>query len=202
MITGDRIGLGWRSELSASILSNLDRIDLVEVILDDYFEAPLLKLRSLLTLGKQVPVIYHGVTLGLASSIPVCQKRLEKLARVIGYLEPESWSEHLAFVRAGGIEIGHLAAPPRTDATIEGSISNLRKIEKTVGLRPILENIATLIDLPGSKLSEPTWTTRILSESRSGFLLDLHNLYTNALNFGFGVFSNCSLSITHKSVQQ
>ena len=36
----DRFGLGWRPELAAGILSNLDRIDIVEVIADDYFDAP------------------------------------------------------------------------------------------------------------------------------------------------------------------
>ena len=36
----DRFGLGWRPELAAGIFSNLDRIDIVEVIADDYFDAP------------------------------------------------------------------------------------------------------------------------------------------------------------------
>lgn len=32
----DRFGLGWRPELAAGILTHLDRIDIVEVIADDY----------------------------------------------------------------------------------------------------------------------------------------------------------------------
>ena len=32
----DRVGIGWRPELAAGILSNLDGIDIVEVIVDDY----------------------------------------------------------------------------------------------------------------------------------------------------------------------
>ena len=35
----DRFGIGWRPELAAGILSNLDRIDIVEVIADDYFDS-------------------------------------------------------------------------------------------------------------------------------------------------------------------
>ena len=62
----DRFGLGWRPELAAGILSNLDRIDIVEVIADDYFDAPKSKRRALKTLATQVPVALHGVTLGLA----------------------------------------------------------------------------------------------------------------------------------------
>jgi uncharacterized protein (UPF0276 family) len=136
-------------------------------------------------LAAQVPVIYHGVGLGLATSLPVEQKRLEKLAHVIDYLTPDVWSEHLAFVRAGKIEIGHLAAPPRTTHTIEGTLENLERIRKTVGSSPMLENIATLIDPPGSKMSEPRWVGEILKQSGCNLLLDLHNLYSNAVNFGF-----------------
>jgi uncharacterized protein (UPF0276 family) len=181
----DFVGLGWRTELAPSILSNLDQIDVVEVIIDDYFKAPIHKLRSLRTLANQVPVIYHGVGLGLATSFKIDQRRLEKLARVFDYLAPEVWSEHLAFVRAGGIEIGHLAAPPRSLETVEGTLNNLEQIKKTVGSIPILENIATLIAPPGSKMSEPQWIGQILRRSGGQLLLDLHNLYSNALNFGF-----------------
>jgi uncharacterized protein len=35
----DRFGIGWRPQLAAGILSNLDQIDIVEVIADDYFRA-------------------------------------------------------------------------------------------------------------------------------------------------------------------
>jgi uncharacterized protein (UPF0276 family) len=185
----DNVGLGWRAELGPSILSNLDQIDVVEVIVDDYFGASRSKLRSLNTLASQVPVLYHGVGLGLATSHKVDQKRLEKLGRVLDCLAPEVWSEHLSFVRADNIEIGHLAAPPRTLQTIEGTLANLELIKKVVGSYPVLENIATLIDPPGSKMSEPQWVNQILRQSGCKMLLDLHNLYSNAINFGFEPFA-------------
>ncbi|MCS5709886.1 DUF692 domain-containing protein [Candidatus Berkiella aquae] len=180
----DRVGLSWRTELAASILCHLDHIDVVEVIIDDYLKQPLDKLRSLKLLESQVDVIYHSVSLGLASSLPVPQKNLDKLARVFDYLTPTCWSEHLAFVRAGNIEIGHLAAPPRTIATIEGALANLARVKKTVGSLPVLENIATLLEPPGAFMSEGEWTTKILQASNTKLLLDLNNLYSNAINFG------------------
>ncbi len=184
LMTPDRVGLGWRNELAASIFSNLEQIDVVEVIVDDYFHASKSKLRSVKMLAAHVPVLYHGVGLGLASSIPVDEKRLGQLARTLDFLGSSTWSEHLSFVRAGGHEIGHLAAPPRSAQTIEGSLINLERIKQTVGSSPALENIATLIDPPGSTLSEVEWIAKILCESQSTMLLDLHNLYANALNFG------------------
>lgn len=181
----DLVGLGWRPEIAPAILSHLDQIDVVEVILDDYFKAPATKLRALRTLSGQVPVIYHGVGLGLASSYKLDEKRLQNLKRVIDYLAPDTWSEHLAFVRAEKIEIGHLAAPPRNEDTAHAALENLEQILKTVGSYPVLENIATLIDPPNSNMSEANWVTEILKGSGCNMLLDLHNLYSNAVNFGF-----------------
>jgi uncharacterized protein len=181
----DRFGLGWRPELAGGIVSNLHRVDIVEVIADDYFNAQKARRRALKTLAIQVPVALHGVTLGLASSVAVETRRLEQMARLIDAIQPEFWSEHLAFVRGGGIEIGHLAAPPRTEATIDGAARNLTIANRMVGAFPLVENIATLIDPPGSALSEADWTCAILAAAHCGLLLDLHNLYANSINFGF-----------------
>lgn len=181
----DRFGIGWRPELAAGILSNLDRIDIVEVIADDYFAAARKKRRALKTLARQVPVALHGVTLGMASAVPVEARRLERTARLVEEVRPEFWSEHLAFVRGGGVEIGHLAAPPRTVATIEGAARNLGVAGQIVGAPPLVENIATLIDPPGSTMSEANWTREILTVAHCDLLLDLHNLYANSVNFYF-----------------
>lgn len=181
----DRFGLGWRPQLAHGILSHLDRIDIVEVIADDYFCASQRERRALRTLSAQTPVTLHGVTLGMASSVPVETKRLDQMARLCEDIRPVSWSEHLAFVRGGGIEIGHLAAPPRTTATIDGAIANIHRARTIVGVSPQVENIATLIDPPGCDRDEATWITEIIRHSESDLLLDLHNLHANALNFHF-----------------
>ncbi len=180
----DRVGLGWRGELAAGIFTHVDRIDLLEVIADDHFRAKPRELRPLATLATQVPLTLHGVSMGLAGSEAVESFRLDNMARLVEALQPESWSEHLAFVRAGGIEIGHLAAPPRTPANVEAAARNIRAAARIVGAVPVMENIATLIDPPGSALDEATWIGAILQASDAPLLLDLHNLYANALNFG------------------
>jgi uncharacterized protein len=181
----DRVGLGWRRELAAGIFANLDRIDVVEVIADDYFDAPKRERRALRTLAAQTPLVLHGVTLGLASSVQTETRLLEKSARLFDEVRPDYWSEHLAFVRGGGIEIGHLTAAPRTKATIEGAAENLARATKIVGAAPLVENIATLIEPPGSDFDEATWIAEILCSTTCDMLLDLHNLYANGLNFNY-----------------
>jgi len=180
----DQFGLGWRPELAAGILAHLDRIDLIEVIADDYFDAAGHDLRALRTLAAQVGMVLHGVSLGLASTAPVASRRLDRIARLIQATGAEGWSEHLAFVRAGGVEIGHLAAPPRSEASIEGACRNIDCAARIVGCVPLVENIATLVAPPVSHLDEAEWIERIVRGAGVNLLLDLHNLYANAVNFG------------------
>src|SRR5688572_8045644 len=38
-VVSDRVGLSWRGPLAAAILSNLDRIDVIELMLEDFIDA-------------------------------------------------------------------------------------------------------------------------------------------------------------------
>jgi uncharacterized protein (UPF0276 family) len=181
----DRVGIGWRPDLAAGIFENLGEIDLLEVIADDFFAAPARDIRALKSLSSQVPVTLHGIGMGLAASAPVDSRYLDRMARLLDQVRPESWSEHLAFVRAGGIEIGHLAAPPRTPENIDGAAENLFRAERTTGRKPLLENIATLVVPPASSLSESVWISSILNAADCDLLLDLHNVFANGFNHGY-----------------
>jgi uncharacterized protein (UPF0276 family) len=181
----DRIGLTWHPRLAAAILAARDRVDVVEVIPEGAFLESRRSQRALGRLAREIPVSIHGVSLGLASTSAVEQWRLDQFARLVDQVQPECWSEHLAFVRAGGIELGHLAVPSRTEATIDATAVNLHRAAGTVGSYPLVENVATIIDAPGSTLDEQAWLTRLLSTTTADLLLDLHNLFANALNFGF-----------------
>lgn len=181
----DAFGLGWRPELAGAILRHLDRIDVVELMAEDFLAWNRDKRHAIKTLQSAVPIVLHCLSLGLASSAPVEHVRLEALARLVNEIEPDFWSEHLAFVRAGGIELGHLAATPRNDRTIESTVRNIARATEVVGTRPLLENIATLLEPPGSTLSEVEWVREIVERADATLLLDLHNVYANGSNFGF-----------------
>src|SRR5437870_4213565 len=95
-----RFGMGWRPELGAAILANLDRVEVVEILAEEHIHANAAERRALRFLARTVPVVVHATSLGLASRDAVDRKRLDVVARVIGWIEPERWSEHLAFVRS------------------------------------------------------------------------------------------------------
>ena len=180
-----RFGLGWRPELGAGIVANLDRIEVLEVLAEDYVDATRDQQRALRFLKTQVPMVVHGTSLGLASTEPVDRGRLDDLARVVGWLEPDFWSEHLAFVRGGGTEVGHLAAPPRNEATLEGLMRNVEEARRATGSLPLLENVASLIEPPLCTFDEASWLHAVLAATDCDLLLDLHNVYANAMNFAF-----------------
>lgn len=183
-MTSDRVGLSWRWAMAAATLSDLVAIDTLEIVAEQCRHATRREVRALRALARERPVHIHSLSLGLASSLPVMRRRIDRLARLIDLIEPVGWSEHLAFVRAGDIEIGHLAPTPRTVATLEGSATNIALATRIIGAKPAMENIATLVDAPMSTLSEPEWTHRVLAAVDCPLLLDLHNLYANANNFG------------------
>jgi uncharacterized protein (UPF0276 family) len=184
MIGPDRVGLGWRPELAAGIHDAFDQIDVLEVIAESCFETSRATWRGLRSLGREIPLQVHSIALGLAGATPVDQPRLDRVARLVNAIEPEGWSEHLCFMRAGGIEIGHLAPPPRNAASVAAATRNIRAAAAVIGALPEMENIATLLQPPLSPLSEPAWISAIVETSGCGLLLDLHNLLANAVNFG------------------
>ena len=185
MLTNDRFGLTWHPALAPDIVRARERIDTLEVIPEVALRATRGDRDFLRILAREIPVSLHGVSLGLASASPVEEWRLEEMARLVEEVQPEDWSEHLAFVRAGGIELGHLAAPPRTDAVLEGLTANLRRARRIVGSAPALENVATLLDPPGSTCDEQTWLCDVLPATGAPLLLDLHNVCTNAVNLRY-----------------
>lgn len=85
----DRFGLSWRPEYAAGILRHADEIDIVEIIADNFLR-DCASARSLRTLSAQIPITLHSVALGLASSIPVETRRVEKLASLFYHCTPES----------------------------------------------------------------------------------------------------------------
>lgn len=181
----DLFGVGWRPGIADRILAARERLDVVEIVAEDWMGRPAREVAALRTLGAELPLLLHGVSLGLASSSPVDGRRLDAFARVAEIARPLVWSEHLAFVRGGGIEIGHLAAPPRCDATIEGTARNVASARRVLGSAPLLENVATLIDPPGCDRDEARFVADVLDAEDVDLLLDLHNLHANAVNFGF-----------------
>ena len=174
------MGIGWRPELALSIERNAE-IDFVEVVAENISpdRIPL----ALEQLGERgVKIVPHGVSLSLGGAEPPCSKRLSQLARLAERLDAPMVSEHVAFVRAGGIEAGHLLPLPRTLEALDVLVENITEAKRALPVPLALENIATLFEWPHAEMDEATFLAEALRRTDTLLLLDVSNLYANARN--------------------
>src|SRR5207247_571044 len=100
-------------------------------------------------------------------------------------LEAPFVSEHIAFVRAGGLETGHLLPVPRTREALELVVANAREAQAALPVPLALENIATLFEWPEPEIDEAAFLTEVLERADVLLLLDIENVYANARNHGY-----------------
>ncbi len=178
------IGVGWRPELALAIERYPD-LGFVEVIVEELDpRAPLPPaLENLRRRG--VPVLPHGISLSLGGAeSPDCE-RLAALGRLAQRFGAPLVSEHVAFVRADGLEAGHLLPLPQTRAALDVLVANVRAAQAVLPVPLALENVATIVDWPNSEMDEPEFLTAVVDRTGAGLLLDVENVYANCRNFGW-----------------
>ncbi len=178
-------GLGFRSAFRGDLFRHREQVDFVEIIADHYLDAAPEKERELELLSANFTLVPHGLDLSLGSAEGVDGAYLRKVARLVRRLNPPWWSEHLAFTRAGGQNIGHLAPLPFCREAVEVVCRNIAEVRQEIEAPLILENITYTVRLPGAEMSEAEFLAEVLERTDCGLLLDVTNLYTNAVNHGY-----------------
>jgi uncharacterized protein (UPF0276 family) len=177
------VGIGWRPEI-AGIVEELPGLGFVEVIAESLAPAgPLPDGLSTLR-GRGIPVVPHGVRLNLGGADEVEPARVAHLAGCAALVGAPLASEHIAFVRAGGLEAGHLLPLPRTREAIAALTRNVHITQSELEVPLALEPIAALFDWPDDELTEAEFLTEILDRTGAPLLLDVANVYANARNRG------------------
>jgi hypothetical protein len=177
------VGIGWRPEI-AGYVEALPGLRFTEVIAESLPRrgpAPdaLAALR-----GRGVAVVPHGVRLSLGGADPVDGERVAHLAHCAELLDAPLVSEHIAFVRGGGLEVGHLLPLPRSREAVDVLVANVRRTTDALPVPLALEPIAALFDWPDQELTEAQFLTEVLERTDAVLLLDVANVYANARNRG------------------
>lgn len=178
------LGVGWRPEIARLIERRRD-LGFVELLAEDFdadgpLPAAVEQLRR-----RGMTVVPHGVSLSLGGAEPPDRGRLRALARLAERLGAPCVSEHVAFVRAGGLETGHLLPVPRTREALELVVANVREARAALPVPLAVENIATLVEWPNPEMDEATFLTELVERADALLLLDIANVYANARNHGY-----------------
>lgn len=177
------IGLGWRPELESLAAAHAG-LGFVEVIAESVDPRRVPRALNRLRLAGTL-VIPHGVGLSLGGSERPSRRRLDRLAALAEHFEAPLVSEHIAFVRAGGIESGHLIALQRTEEALEILCENVARAQRRLPVTLALEHVAALVEWPGNELDEATFLSEVVARTGAPLLLDLSNLHANASNHGY-----------------
>ncbi|HEY3821569.1 MAG TPA: DUF692 domain-containing protein [Polyangiaceae bacterium] len=177
------VGIGWRPELATDLLSHPRSVDLVEVTAEGC-ATPAAR-REACAIAEAWPVVVHGVKTSLGSAEGIDRDRAKKLAAIARDVRAPCVSEHVAFVRAGGVEIGHLTGMPFTRdavAVLARNVAAARRLLPDVPL--LLENVAWSFRWPEDALDEGDFHREVTEATGCDLLLDVGNLYANARNAG------------------
>jgi uncharacterized protein (UPF0276 family) len=174
-------GVSFREAWRWEVIRHRDELGAVECIPEDV--AGPAGVRDLCLIRDAVPVLLHGIGLSLGSAEGLDPERVRHTARVAEAVSPPWFSEHIAFTRADGIEIGHLTPLPFTHEAVATVARNVAELKRALpGLPILLENIAYPFLLPGAEMSEAEFVRAVVEEADAGLLLDLENVHANARN--------------------
>jgi uncharacterized protein (UPF0276 family) len=183
-----RAGYSYRRAYAAQTYGARPQIDVLEIVADHFFSKSADCANELALLAEHFTLLPHGLDLSLGSAEGLNEAYLARFADVVRRSGAPWWSEHVAFTRAGGVSIGHLAPLPSTSEALDVLTRNLTRAREVIGDLPcLLENIASAFVMPGAEMDEAHFLAELVARTGCGLLLDVENLHANALNFGFDI---------------
>jgi uncharacterized protein len=180
-----RLGPDIRAHLSDRTLREEAGIQCVEIIAENFFENNQDNLETLRHLARlEIPVLIHSVELSLGSADGFREQHFARIRGVADQVNAICYSDHVGYCRAFGMETGQPAILPFSVDAADCVIRNVEEAMASINLPFLIENEANRYLFSQNELSEPAFFNRILEATGCGLLLDLTNLYTNAVNFG------------------
>jgi hypothetical protein len=174
------VGIGLRKELFEPLLASTRRVDWLEIVSENYLGVAGRAAAMLDRFAERWPIIPHGVGLSLGTAAPTGY--LDGLAALIARLAPPYFSDHLCYSSIGARNYLDLLPLPRHAEAVTRVVGNARAAMAATGAPLLLENITTYAEMPGSTLDEAAFLDQIATQAEAGLLLDVNNLYVNAVN--------------------
>ncbi|NOC83880.1 DUF692 family multinuclear iron-containing protein [Ruegeria sp. HKCCD6428] len=178
-------GVGYKPQHFAQILEHAQPVAWLEIHAENYMGdggRPLAQLRHL---SEQFPISVHGVGLSIGGEGALDPDHLARLKHLVGWLNPASFSEHLAWSTHDTHFYNDLLPLPYTDATLTRVCDHIDQVQDTVGRQMLLENPSSYLAFEESTWSEPDFLREIARRTGCGLLLDVNNVFVSATNLDF-----------------
>ena len=135
---------------------------------------------ALRELSSRHPLVCHGLSLSLGSTDPFDDTYLRKLRRFLDEHRVPIFSEHLSYCSDQG-QLYDLLPIPFTEEAVQHVAGRIRQVQDALGRRIAVENISYYA-APYQAMPEIDFINAVLAEADCDLLLDVNNIYVNAIN--------------------
>ncbi|MGI3184353.1 MNIO family bufferin maturase [Nioella aestuarii] len=175
-------GIGYKPQHFQSLISAPGAVSWLEIHAENYMGdggRPLAQLRAL---ADRFPISVHGVGLSIGGEGPLDPDHLSRLKHLCEWLNPASFSEHLAWSTHGDHYLNDLLPLPYTEATLTRVCAHIDELQEVLGRPMLLENPSTYLAFAESTMDEVTFLSEIAKRTGCGLLLDVNNVFVSATN--------------------
>lgn len=181
------VGIGLKREHSEALLADPSLVDFVEIHAENFMSAGGPNLALLDRIAEAWPLSVHGVGLSIGGEARLDQAHLRRLRALIDRTRPASFSEHLAWSSHDGVYFNDLLPVAYDTPTLERVIDNVNEAQDFLGVKLLLENPSTYVELSRSTWHEAEFLNEIARKTGCGLLLDVNNLYVSSQNHDWPV---------------
>ncbi len=178
-------GIGLRAPHYQAILAEKPDVGFLEVHSENFFSDGGQPLKYLHAFRERYPISLHGVGLSLGSADEINIAHLQKLKRLADAIEPTLISEHLCWVGVGGRFLNDLLPLPYTAESLRHVVSRIEQVQDYLGRRISVENVSSYLEFVDSNIPEWAFVQEVADRADCGILLDVNNIYVNAINHAF-----------------
>jgi len=174
-------GLGLRRALLGDLLEMAQgAVDFLECAPDNWIGVGGAYAEQLDQLAARHPITCHGLSLSLGGPQPLDLDLLRGTRRFLDRYAVAIYSEHLSYCSDNG-HLYDLLPIPFTEEAVHHVAARIRQAQNELGQRIAVENISYYA-APFQAMSEIDFINAVLVEADCDLLLDVNNLYVNAIN--------------------
>jgi len=179
-------GIGWRHPHYACLLEARPELDFLEVHSENFFAPGGAALAVLHEARQSYPVSLHGVGLALGSAAGIDPWHLAQLAALVERIEPVRVSDHASFARGpwGGTTVHAADLLPLAfhRQSLDVLCVNVQQVQDRLQRVLLVENLSAYVSFSSSDMDEAEFLGELASRTGCGLLVDVNNIYVNALN--------------------